>query len=84
VRLRQEFNLRTNLRPCKAYAGNPLNYRDNLDMVVFRQNTEDLYMGVEWHPLPQELRDVMMKTLPGPTKRLVDTANEDIACRRAS
>ena len=79
VRLRQEFNLRTNLRPCKAYPGNPLNFRDNLDMVVFRQNTEDLYMGIEWHPLPQELRDVMMKTLPGPTKRLQGTANEDIA-----
>jgi len=79
VRLRQEFNLRTNLRPCKAYAGNPLNYRDGLDMVVFRQNTEDLYMGIEWHPLPQELRDVMLKTLPGPTKRLQTTANEDIA-----
>jgi isocitrate dehydrogenase len=59
VRLRQEFNLRTNLRPCKAYAGNPLNFRDDLDMVVFRQNTEDLYMGVEWHPLPHNVRDVM-------------------------
>jgi len=79
VRLRQEFNLRTNLRPCKAYAGNPLNYRDGLDMVVFRQNTEDLYMGIEWHPLPQELRDVMTKSLPGPMKRLQGTANEDIA-----
>jgi isocitrate/isopropylmalate dehydrogenase len=32
VRLRQEFNLRTNLRPCKAYPGNPLNYKDDIDL----------------------------------------------------
>jgi len=79
VRLRQEFNLRTNLRPCKAYAGNPLNYRDDLDLVVFRQNTEGLYMGVEWHPLPQEVRDVMTRTHPAQLKRLEGTDNEDIA-----
>ncbi|MFQ5453064.1 MAG: isocitrate/isopropylmalate family dehydrogenase, partial [Candidatus Zixiibacteriota bacterium] len=45
VRLRQEFNLRTNLRPCKAYFGNPLNYKNDIDIVVFRENTEDLYVG---------------------------------------
>ncbi len=61
VRLRQEFNLRTNLRPCKAYAGNPLNYRDDIDIVVFRENTEDLYVGIEFHPLPDEVRDSIKK-----------------------
>jgi len=53
VRLRQLLNLHTNLRPCKAYPGNPLNYRDDIDLVVFRENTEDLYSGVEFHPVPQ-------------------------------
>jgi isocitrate/isopropylmalate dehydrogenase len=83
VGLRQKFNLRTNLRPCRAYAGNPLNFREDLDLVVFRQNTEDLYMGVEWHPLPQEVRDVMKKTHPAQMGRMDDVANEDIAvsCR---
>lgn len=61
VRLRQEFNLRTNLRPCRAYPGNPLNYKDNIDLVVFRENTEDLYVGIEFHPLPDEVRDVLKK-----------------------
>lgn len=61
VRMRQEFNLRTNLRPCKAYAGNPLNYKDNIDIVVFRENTEDLYVGVEFFPLPDEVRDAVKK-----------------------
>lgn len=55
VRLRQEFNLSTNLRPCKAYPGNPLNYRDDIDLVVFRENTEDLYAGIEYHPVPQNV-----------------------------
>jgi isocitrate/isopropylmalate dehydrogenase len=83
VRLRQEFNLRTNLRPCKAYKGNPLNYRDDLDLVVFRQNTEGLYMGVEYHPLPQDLRDLFQTSHPAQMKRIGETANEDIAvsCR---
>jgi isocitrate/isopropylmalate dehydrogenase len=55
VRLRQEFDLHTNLRPCKAYPGNPLNYRDDIDLVIFRENTEGLYVGLEWHPVPEEL-----------------------------
>jgi 3-isopropylmalate dehydrogenase len=64
VRLRQEFNLRTNLRPCKAYPGNPLNYKDGIDIVVFRENTEDLYSGVEFFPFPDEVRDVIKKHNP--------------------
>ena len=55
VKLRQMFNLHTNLRPCKAYPGNPLNYRDDIDLVVFRENTEGMYGGVEWFPLPEEI-----------------------------
>ncbi len=60
VRLRQEFNLHTNIRPCKAYQGNPLNYRDDIDLVVFRENTEDLYAGVEFRPLPKNVFDALM------------------------
>lgn len=56
VRLRQMFDLYSNLRPCKAYEGNPLNYRDDIDLVVFRENTEGMYGGVEYHPLPDTLR----------------------------
>jgi len=59
VRMRQLFDLYTCLRPCKAYAGNPLNFKDGLDLVVFRENTEDLYAGVEFSPVPQELSDAL-------------------------
>jgi len=82
VRLRQEFKLHTNLRPCKAYKGNPLNYRDDIDLVVFRENTEGLYSGVEFHPLPKEVMDSLLENHPK-MRRFKDTPLEDIAlsCR---
>ena len=43
VRLRQLFDLYVCLRPCRAFAGNPLNTREGIDLVIFRENTEDLY-----------------------------------------
>jgi 3-isopropylmalate dehydrogenase len=55
VRMRQLFDLYVCLRPCKAYPGNPLNYKEGIDLVVFRENTEDLYAGVEFSPVPPEL-----------------------------
>ena len=82
VRLRQEFKLHTNLRPCKAYKGNSLNYRDDIDLVVFRENTEGLYSGVEFHPLPGDLMESLLKNHPK-MKRFKEIPLEDIAlsCR---
>jgi isocitrate/isopropylmalate dehydrogenase len=61
VRLRQMFDLYICLRPCKTYPGNPLNYKEDIDLVVFRENTEDLYSGVEFSPVPNELADVLTR-----------------------
>jgi isocitrate/isopropylmalate dehydrogenase len=82
VRLRQEFGLRTNLRPCKAFAGNPLNYQDDIDLVVFRENTECLYAGVEFYPLPKELKHILLK-LNKAMKRFEAVPESEIAlsCR---
>jgi 3-isopropylmalate dehydrogenase len=55
VRMRQLFDLYVCLRPCKAYPSNPLNFKEGIDLVVFRENTEDLYAGVEFSPVPGEL-----------------------------
>ena len=77
VRLRQEFDLYTNLRPCKAYPGNPLNYRDDIDLVIFRENTEGMYAGVEFHPLPEEIRDALL--LHPKMRKFKDTPLEEIA-----
>ncbi|MDH4211394.1 MAG: isocitrate/isopropylmalate dehydrogenase family protein [candidate division WOR-3 bacterium] len=55
VRMRQLFDLYICRRPCRAYPGNPLNYKENIDFVIFRENTEDLYSGVEYYPVPEEM-----------------------------
>jgi 3-isopropylmalate dehydrogenase len=61
VRMRQEFDLYTCLRPCKAYPGNALNFKEGIDLVIFRENTEDLYAGVEFAPVPVELAGTLTK-----------------------
>ncbi len=61
VRMRQMFDLYICLRPCKAYPGNPLNYKEGIDLVVFRENTEDLYSGVEFNPVPAALAETLTK-----------------------
>lgn len=77
VRLRQEFDLYTNLRPCKAYPGNPINYRDDIDLVIFRENTEGMYAGVEFHPIPDPVKDALM--IHPKMKRFGSLSNDDIA-----
>ena len=50
VRLREEFSLYANVRPAKTYLHSRRSY-DNIDMVLIRENTEGLYVGVE-HFIP--------------------------------
>ena len=71
VKLRQLFNLHTNLRPCKAYKGNPLNkLGDEIDLVVFRENTEGMYGGIEWFPLPAKIATAMADSEVGHPARM--------------
>jgi isocitrate/isopropylmalate dehydrogenase len=70
VTLRQHFGLDICLRPCKSYPGNPLNFirrgssgeivEPQVDVAIFRQNTECLYGGVEWTDPPQQVYDALM------------------------
>jgi len=65
VGMRQLFDLDICIRPCKTYKGNPLNFirrgpgitieEPEIDVVIFRQNTEGLYCGVEWTNPPEEV-----------------------------
>ncbi|AVY93391.1 MULTISPECIES: NADP-dependent isocitrate dehydrogenase [Microvirgula] len=50
VALRQELDLYTCLRPVRYFTGvpSPLKRPDLTDMVIFRENTEDIYAGIEW------------------------------------
>ena len=59
VRMRQLFELYNCQRPCKGFPHNPLNYKEGIDLVVFRENTEDLYAGVEFNPVPAALAAVL-------------------------
>jgi isocitrate dehydrogenase (NAD+) len=47
VALRQSLDLYVCLRPCKSYAGAPTPFK-NVDIVIVRENTEDLYSGIEF------------------------------------
>jgi 3-isopropylmalate dehydrogenase len=69
VTMRQKFGLDTCLRPCIGFPGNPLNFirkkpnggfeEPQVNVVVFRQNTEGLYAGVEWTNPPAQVRDAL-------------------------
>ncbi len=78
VRLRQLFDLAVNMRPCKAYKGNPLNYRDNIDLVIFRENTEGMYAGVEFYPVKKDLKEAMLK-YNKKMEKFMDIPEEDMA-----
>src|SRR5918996_445640 len=47
VALRQELDLYASVRPCRLYPGVPSRYED-VDLVVVRENTEDVYTGIEF------------------------------------
>ena len=73
VGLRQHFNLDICIRPCKAFKGNPLNFirKDGkggfeeppVDAVIFRQNTEGMYGGIEWTNPPSVVEKLSKRIL---------------------
>ncbi len=78
VRMRQEFDLYCNERPNLAFPGNPLNLKENIDITVFRENTEGSYAGVEYGPVSKELREAMLKDAPK-MKAFINLDDKDIA-----
>lgn len=53
VALRQELDLFASVRPCRLYPGVPSRF-ENIDIVVVRENTEDLYRGIELEATSKE------------------------------
>jgi len=82
VRMRQLFDLYICKRPCKAYPGNPLNYREGIDFVIFRENTEDLYSGVEFYPVPKEMLAIKGMEKVSPDAAISVKVNTPKGCRR--
>jgi isocitrate dehydrogenase len=61
VALRQELDLYVCLRPVRYFAGvpSPVRRPEAVDMVIFRENTEDIYAGIEWAAGTPEARKVV-------------------------
>ena len=87
VAMRQRFNLDICIRPCRSFPGNPLNFirqtadggfeEPRVDAVIFRQNTEGLYAGIEWTDPPEQVRNALA-THPK-FKRFASTPGSDLA-----
>jgi 3-isopropylmalate dehydrogenase len=87
VGMRQLFNLDVCIRPCRSFPGNPLNFvrqttdggheEPQVDAVIFRQNTEGLYCGIEWTDPPQVVRNAL--GMHPKYKQFADTPGEDFA-----
>jgi len=88
VGLRQLFGLDICMRPCRTYKGNPLNFirrgvgdaidEPMVDVVIFRQNTEGLYGGVEWSNPPEQVYDALM-THPKFSKNFGNVPKDEIS-----
>ncbi|WP_320673832.1 NADP-dependent isocitrate dehydrogenase [Prochlorococcus sp. MIT 1341] len=68
VALRQIFDLYSCVRPCRYYKGTPSPHKrpEDLDLIVYRENTEDIYMGIEWEsddPIGIKLKEHLNKVV---------------------
>ena len=61
VQLRKRFDLFANVRPVRSIPGLPGPYKD-VDLVIFRENTEDLYAGIEEEISPEEKHSIKVIT----------------------
>ena len=61
VALRQKLDLFACVRPVRWYEGTPSPVRspENVDMIIFRENSEDVYAGIEWEAGSEEVAKVM-------------------------
>jgi len=61
VALRQLLDLYVCLRPVKYFAGvpSPVKHPEKVDMVIFRENTEDIYAGIEWKAFSPEAKKII-------------------------
>ncbi|MCK4395929.1 isocitrate dehydrogenase (NADP(+)) [candidate division WOR-3 bacterium] len=61
VTMRQKLNLYACVRPCRHYKGvpSPVKNPEALDVVIFRENTEDVYAGIEWQQGTGDVKKVI-------------------------
>ncbi len=61
VAIRQELDLFACVRPIRYFSGTPTPMKDSAttDMVIFRENTEDIYAGIEWEAQSEEAKKII-------------------------
>ena len=79
VALRQQLDLFACVRPVRWYSGTPSPVKDpgSVDMIIFRENSEDVYAGIEWESGSPEVRkviDFLQKEMGVDKIRFPDTA----------
>lgn len=65
VTIRTTFGLYANIRPCVAYAPFIETKHPQMDVVVIRENEEDLYTGIEYQQTPETIHALKIITRPG-------------------
>jgi len=75
VALRQMLDLYVCLRPVRWFKGvpSPVKHPEKVDVVIFRENTEDIYAGIEWppgSPEAQKVLDFLQKEFPKDFKKI--------------
>src|SRR5213075_1892688 len=58
VALRKELDMYAQVRPCKTYPGVRTRF-DDVDLIIIRENTEDLYAGIEYEEGSAEARELI-------------------------
>lgn len=74
VHLRKHYNLHANIRPVESIGKTPSLY-ENIDLVLFRENTEDLYAGVEEKISDDEMHSIKIITRQASDKIIRDAFN---------
>lgn len=77
VALRQALDLYACVRPAKYYEGTKAVYKD-VDIVIFRENTEDLYAGIEFELGKPETLNIIKEINAVQTKKIADDAGVSI------
>jgi isocitrate dehydrogenase len=89
VALRQILDLYVCLRPVRWYTGvpSPVKRPELVDMVIFRENTEDIYAGIEWQagsPEAKKLLEFLAKEFPKEAKKVRFPATSGVGIKPVS
>ncbi len=88
VAIRMQLDLYACVRPVRYFTNtpSPMKAPEKLDVVIFRENTEDIYAGIEWKAGSPEAKKVLefLKTVPHTGKKIEDTEHTGVGIKPIS